>query len=132
LALARLVENGYGAAVVSNTVHGDIAALLSRTKLCSVDGAYVPFAAIIDSQILGVGKPDSQPFLLALGALGQSPEHCAHVGDSLHNDVVGAIGVGMTAIHIDPLSLCGGGAHGHFQSFAAFVDDLVPEDSLSR
>jgi FMN phosphatase YigB (HAD superfamily) len=124
-ALARLVANGYGIAVVSNTVHGDVAQMLSRTKLCSVDGEYVPVAAIIDSQILGVGKPDPQPFLLALEALGESPEHCVHVGDSLHNDVAGAIGVGMAAIHIDPLNLCADDAHGHFQSFEAFVSDLI-------
>ena len=125
-ALARLTANGFGAAVVSNTVHGDLAQLLSRTKLCSVGGDFVPVAAIIDSQIIGVGKPDPRPFQLALDALGESPKHCVHVGDSLHSDVVGAMGVGMTAIHIDPLSLCDDDTHGHFQSFEAFVNDFIP------
>jgi FMN phosphatase YigB (HAD superfamily) len=125
-ALARLIANGFGAAVVSNTIHGDLARLLSRTKLCSVGGDYVPVAAIIDSQIIGVGKPDPRPFQLALDALGESPMSCVHVGDSLHSDVVGAIGVGMTPFHIDPLNLCDDTSHGHFGSFEAFVADLIP------
>ena len=124
-ALAQLIAHGYGAAVVSNTVHGDLAQLLSRTKVCSVGSDHVPVAAIIDSQIIGVGKPDPRPFLLALDALGESPMDCVHVGDSLHSDVVGAIGVGMTAIHIDPLHLCDDETHEHFQSFEDFVIDLI-------
>jgi putative hydrolase of the HAD superfamily len=124
-ALARLTANGIGAAVVSNTVHGDLAQLLSIVQLCSVDGDFVPVAAIVDSQIIGVGKPDPRPFQLALDALSESPTDCAHVGDSLHADVVGAIGVGMTAIHIDPLNRCEDREHSHSPSFGQFVDDLI-------
>jgi HAD superfamily hydrolase (TIGR01509 family) len=123
--LARLIVHGFGVAVVSNTVHGDLAQLLSRTKMCSVGGDFVPVAAIIDSQIIGVGKPDPRPFQLALDALGESPANCVHVGDSLHSDVVGALGVGMNAIHIDPLNLCGDYAHEHWPSLDDFVTELV-------
>jgi FMN phosphatase YigB (HAD superfamily) len=132
LALARLIANGYGVAVVSNTVHGDLAQLLLETKLCSVDGESPNVAAIIDSQRIGVGKPDPRPFNLALDALGESPANCVHVGDSLQNDVVGAIGVGMRAVHIDPLNLCQDHAHKHSSSLGDFVNELNPEGSSSE
>lgn len=124
-ALARLTGNGFGAAVVSNTVHGELAQLLWRTNMCSVGGNFVRVATIIDSRIIGIQKPDPRPFLFALEALGESPESCIHVGDSLHSDVVGAIGVGMTAVHIDPLNLCDDHEHEHSNSFETFVDGLV-------
>jgi FMN phosphatase YigB (HAD superfamily) len=124
-ALARLTTNGFGAAIVSNTLHGELAQLLSKTKLCSVSGDLVPVAAIIDSQVIGIEKPDPRPFHLALDALGEKPSSCIHVGDSLHSDVVGAIGVGMTAIHIDPLNLCDDHEHEHSPSFEQFVTNLI-------
>jgi FMN phosphatase YigB (HAD superfamily) len=120
--LARLVAAGIGAAVVSNTVHGELAQLLARTNVCSVGGSPVPVAAIIDSQVIGIGKPDPRPFLFALEAMGESPTNCVHVGDSLHSDVIGAIGVGMAAIHIDPLKVCDDDSHGHSLSFSDFVN----------
>ena len=124
-ALARLTAAGFGAAVVSNTVHGELAQLMKRTNLCAVGGDLVPVAAIIDSHIIGIEKPDPRPFLFALEALGESPASYVHVGDSLHSDVVGAIGVGMAAIHIDPLNLCDDHNHGHSPSFEDFVNELI-------
>lgn len=124
-ALARLTAHGFGVAVVSNTVHGDLAQLLSRVELCSVGGRFVKVAAIVDSQIIGVGKPDPRPFQLALDAMGEIASNCIHVGDSLHSDVVGAIGTGMKAIHVDPLNLCDERDHEHSLSFEQFVNDLT-------
>jgi putative hydrolase of the HAD superfamily len=86
-ALARLRAYGIGAAVISNTSHGELAELLSRLELCDVAGDLVPVAAIIDSHLIGIEKPDPRPFLLALDALGESPTNCVHVGDSLHSDI---------------------------------------------
>jgi FMN phosphatase YigB (HAD superfamily) len=124
-ALTRLVAHGYGAAVVSNTLHGDIAQLLLTTELCSDGGAFTHVAAIVDSKILGVGKPDPRPFQLALESLNESARNCVHVGDSQRHDVVGAVGVGMSAIHIDPLDDCSDRRHGHSSSFEQFVGDLL-------
>jgi FMN phosphatase YigB (HAD superfamily) len=123
-ALQRLIDGGYGAAVVSNTVHGDVAQLLAETKVCSVSGGGVGVAAIIDSRVIGVEKPDPRPFLLALEALGVGPAECVHVGDSLHSDVAGALAVGMQAVHIDPLNLCDDLTHAHSPSFDDFVTQL--------
>jgi putative hydrolase of the HAD superfamily len=123
-ALKRLIDDGYGAAVVSNTVHGELARLLAETNVCTVDGDGVGVAAIIDSGVIGFEKPDPRPFLFALEALGVNPVECVHVGDSLHSDVAGAVAVGMRAIHIDPLNLCDDRTHEHSSSLGDFVTQL--------
>jgi putative hydrolase of the HAD superfamily len=124
-ALERLTDRGLRAAVVSNTAHGALAELLSRTGMCEVGGALVPVAAIIDSQVIGIEKPDPRPFQLALGALGEPAANVVHVGDSLHSDVVGALGVGMSVAHIDPLDLCDDHRHDHSHSFEDFVSTHI-------
>ena len=98
---------------------------MAKTKMCSVNGDLVSVAAIIDSQIIGIEKPDPRPFVLALEALGEPSANCVHVGDSLHSDVVGAVGVGMAAIHIDPLDLCDDHSHAHAASFEEFVTEFM-------
>jgi putative hydrolase of the HAD superfamily len=126
-ALRRLVADGYRLAVVSNTMHGEMEELLMRTQLCSVSGAFAPVAAVIDSQVVGVQKPDPRPFELALAALGVAASDCTHIGDSVKDDVVGAHAAGMAALHIDPLGVCGAGDHRHASSLAAFVADLLSD-----
>jgi putative hydrolase of the HAD superfamily len=124
-ALAHLVARGFGAAVISGTLNGDIAQTLLNAGICSEGGDFTHVAAVVDSQKLGVAKPDPRPFQVALNALDESSANCVHAGDSLRKDVVGALGVGMSAIHIDPLHVCVDDQHGHFSSFAQFVGDLV-------
>jgi putative hydrolase of the HAD superfamily len=124
-ALAQLVASGYRVAVVSNTEHGEMAEVLERTKVCSVGGESTPVAAVIDSNVIGIAKPDPRPFELAFEALNESASTCIHVGDSLHSDVVGARGVGMEVVHVDPLALCAESDHRHTSSFATFVTELL-------
>jgi putative hydrolase of the HAD superfamily len=124
-ALVRLVANGYGAAVISNTAHGELAQLLAKTNMCTVNGEPVAVAAIVDSQVIGIEKPDPRPFLIALDALGVSPSNCVHIGDSVHSDVVGAQGVGMNVVHVDPLDRCDDHSHEHSASFEEFVLHLI-------
>jgi len=124
-ALERLTAIGLGAAVVSNTVHGDLAGLLTRTGLCDIGGDLVAVTAIIDSQVIGFEKPDPRPFQMALKALNEPASDVIHVGDSLHSDVVGALGMGMPVVHIDPLILCDDRRHAHSSSFEDFVIDLI-------
>jgi putative hydrolase of the HAD superfamily len=124
-ALARLSEYGVRAAVVSNTVHGELSEMLSEVGICGVGGDLAPVVAIIDSHTIGIEKPDPRPFLMALDALGEHATNVVHVGDSLHSDVVGALGVGMSVVHIDPCDLCDDHRHDHSSSFAAFVDDVI-------
>lgn len=124
-ALAQLVASGYGVAVVSNTEHGEMAEVLERTGLCSVDGESTHVAAVIDSFVLGIAKPDPRAFELAFAALKENATTCIHIGDSLHSDVVGAQGVGMMVVHVDPIALCNDSDHRHTSSFATFVEELL-------
>jgi putative hydrolase of the HAD superfamily len=124
-ALAHLVSAGYGVAVVSNTEHGEVANVLEQTGVCSVGGESTNVAAVIDSSVIGTAKPDPRPFELAFAALNGSASTSIHVGDSLHGDVVGAQGVGMEVVHVDPLALCEHSDHRHTMSFAMFVSELL-------
>jgi putative hydrolase of the HAD superfamily len=93
--------------------------------MCTVNGEPVAVAAIVDSQVIGIEKPDPRPFLIALDALGVSPSNCVHIGNSVHSDVVGAQGVGMNVVHVDPLDRCDDHSHEHSASFEEFVLHLI-------
>jgi putative hydrolase of the HAD superfamily len=54
--------------------------------------------AIAISGELGVAKPDSEAFERALELLGTKAEETAMVGDSLENDVLGALGAGLAEV----------------------------------
>lgn len=60
------------------------------------------FDTIIDSEILGVRKPDPAIFLHAFEQLGIEPEQSVYVGDIYEIDILGAEKVGATGILIDP------------------------------
>lgn len=124
-AIARLETSGYNLAVIANSPHGKVAEWLTAAGMCGTSGPLPRVACVLDSQVLGFGKPDRRIFELAHSALATPPRRCAHVGDSLASDVVGAQAVGMTAIHIDPYALCGIPDHAHAASLAAFVDQLL-------
>jgi putative hydrolase of the HAD superfamily len=126
-ALLRLVSGGYALAVVSNTTHGEMEDLLVRTGLCSVSGAFAPVAAVVDSEVVGLRKPDPRIFELALAALNTAPSDCVHVGDSVGDDVMGARAAGLTPVHVDPLGLCSAGDHPHTPSLASFTTDLLEQ-----
>ncbi len=62
------------------------------------DGLLTHFDALTFSDEIGVTKPEPEPFLHTLDALQARPEQSVHVGDLPETDIVGAQGVGMTAI----------------------------------
>ncbi|MHB8491887.1 MAG: HAD family hydrolase [Solirubrobacteraceae bacterium] len=55
---------------------------------------------IVTSAVVGVAKPDAAVFGAALALAGTSAEHAVHVGDSLREDVSGALGAGLRAVLI--------------------------------
>lgn len=57
--------------------------------------------AVVCSAAEGLHKPDPRIFELACARLGVRPEACAHVGDHMYADVVGARAVGMRPVLID-------------------------------
>lgn len=68
-----------------------------RRKL-EASGVGAEVDAVAVSGELGVAKPDERAFELALGLLGRDAGETAMVGDSLENDVLGALRAGLAAV----------------------------------
>jgi putative hydrolase of the HAD superfamily len=109
-ALRRLHQAGVPIGVVSNA-SGQIEATLRRALVCEVlapggpddPARAVPVACVIDSEIVGVSKPDPAIFDHGLAALGgPDPSRVAYVGDSVTMDVEGAAAAGLHPVHLDP------------------------------
>ena len=76
------------------------ASCLQREKL---EGAGLAgcFDAVVVSGDIGIGKPDAAPYARALELLGARPEDATMVGDSLANDVDGALAAGLRAVWLN-------------------------------
>jgi putative hydrolase of the HAD superfamily len=90
-ALARARRAGARVVVVSNWDVSLVQAL-ERTGLAPLlDG-------VVTSAAVGVGKPLPAIFAAALDLAGAGPTQCLHVGDSLAEDVAGALAIGIPAV----------------------------------
>lgn len=89
-----IVSNNTGAAPEQMRTHG----------VCWVnDLEDLPrVAAIIDSSLVGVAKPDPMIMAPAIHALGVPAERVLYVGDTVHADVMGATAAGMQSVQLDP------------------------------
>jgi putative hydrolase of the HAD superfamily len=93
--LAReLAADGVHVGVISNS-EGHIAELFAEIGIADA------FAAIIDSGVVGIDKPDRRIFDLALAQLGGG-EPRVHIGDSWNADVIGALGAGWRPVWFGP------------------------------
>ncbi|MCG6956409.1 MAG: HAD-IA family hydrolase [Gemmatimonadetes bacterium] len=99
-ALQSLLDGGYRLAVVSNA-DGRVEGVLEDVGLRRY------FEFVVDSEVVGVEKPDPRIFLEASSRLGLEAEACLYVGDLYPVDYLGAIRAGMEAVLLDPLSLHG-------------------------
>lgn len=144
----RLAARRIPIVVVSNTEHGEAAALLARaglwprpqpveaasSRLGGLRGRPVPAPArssrlgppVVDSARVGIAKPDPAIFRLALDVLGLPPERLIHVGDSAAADVAGAEAAGIRALHLDPLDRCPDRRHGHLAALAELLEFFEP------
>ncbi len=124
-ALARLVDAGVPAAIVSNA-DGHIAEVLADATIAQVGpGAGTMVAVIVDSGIVGILKPDPAIFAHAVEPLGLDPQRCAYVGDSHRNDVEGSAAAGLVPVHLDPEGLGPGGPHRSVRSVDEVVDAVL-------
>lgn len=105
VALAALAAAEVPMGVVSNA-SGQIEAVLRHTEVCSIDdGCGVRMRVIVDSQVVGVAKPDPRIFDHALPHFDGFERHrIAYVGDSVTMDVASAAGAGLHPLLIDPYS----------------------------
>jgi putative hydrolase of the HAD superfamily len=105
-ALIALQEAGVPLAVVSNA-GGTMEEQLLAHEVCSVDGTtHAQVSIVVDSDVVGVEKPDPKIFSFALDVLGIAADRCIYVGDTVVFDVVGARAAGLWPIHVDPYDLC--------------------------
>ena len=102
-AFHALHASGLPLAIVSNN-SGAAPEQMKRHGVCWVsDWVDLPrVAAIIDSSLVGVAKPDPAIMTPALHALGLPSEQVVYVGDTVHADVVGATAAGMQSVQLDP------------------------------
>lgn len=115
--LTRVRSAGIPIVVVSQA-DGTAAQLLREAAMCQVgDGPGIEVDGIVDSEIVGIDKPDPGIFRYALDLVGASPEQAIHLGDTVPADVRGAQAAGIRAVHYDPFGDCEDDAadHDHVQ-----------------
>lgn len=101
-AFHRLAATGLPVAIVSNN-DGTAPDQMRDYGVCQVGPGPLPsVAAIVDSTLEGVAKPDPAIFTPALDALGLDPGRVLYVGDTVHADVAGATAAGMQVVQLDP------------------------------
>ncbi len=106
----QLAKTGIPLAVVSNN-DGSAPEQMSDFGVCQVGVGDLPeVAAIVDSTLEGVSKPDPAIFQPALTALGLDPAKVLYIGDTVHADVVGALNAGMQVAQLDPFE-----HHAHYE-----------------
>ena len=123
--LAALAATGVALAIVSNS-DGTLEDRLRREGICQVGpGAGVPMAVVIDSDAVGVAKPDPAIFHLALRATGVAPDRALHIGDTVGADVEGARAAGVRPVHLDPYGFCTDGSHPHVRDLRSVAEALL-------
>ncbi len=111
-------------AVVTNN-NGTAVEQCRDLELCQVGpGPLLEVAAIVDSGIVGVAKPDPRIFAPALEALGTDASRTLYVGDTVHADVRGAGAAGMPVVQLDPFDHHVGHAHWRLPDVVALADHL--------
>ena len=101
-ALRAIADTGAQIAIVSNA-DGTVEQQLRADGICQVGpGEGVEVAAVLDSRVVGVAKPDPAIFAFALEAVGVAPDRAIHVGDTPAADVAGARAAGIHPVLVDP------------------------------
>jgi putative hydrolase of the HAD superfamily len=102
-ALDKLAAGGLPLGVVSNA-SGQIEAVLRRSGVCQVGrGDGVAVRCVVDSEVVGVAKPDPAIFdFAAVHFPGLDRQRICYVGDSVTMDITGATTAGLHPILLDP------------------------------
>ncbi len=102
MAFHQLAASGLPVAIVSNN-DGTAPEQMNRHGVCQVgDGPLPSVAAIVDSTLIGIAKPDPAIFAPALDALALPPDQVLYIGDTVQADVNGALAAGMQVVQLDP------------------------------
>jgi FMN phosphatase YigB (HAD superfamily) len=94
--------------------------------LCQIGPGSLPtVAAIVDSGLLGIAKPDPRIFAPALDALGTDAARTLYVGDTVHADVRGAAAAGMPVVQLDPFGYHADHPHWRLPDVVALAGHLA-------
>ena len=101
--LAELNRLGVPIGIVSNA-SGQVESVLRRSGLCQVGaGDHPEVLCVVDSDVVGVAKPDPRIFDHALPHFpGVERGRVAYVGDNVTMDVGGAAAAGLVPVLFDP------------------------------
>ena len=114
--LRALCATGATVVIVSNS-DGTAEQSLVSMGVCQIGrGPGASVAAVLDSALVGIRKPDPRIFALALSEAGVPADRAVHAGDSVWADVEGARAAGITPVHFDPHGLCQAQDHEHAAS----------------
>ena len=123
-AFHRLAATGLPLAVVSNN-DGTAPEQMRDFGICQVgEGPLPSVAAIVDSTLVEVAKPDPRIFDPAISALGVDPQHIVYVGDTVQADVAGATNAGMQVVQLDPFDHHEVYGHTRMRDLDEFVSTL--------
>lgn len=123
-ALERLALAGIPMGVVSNA-SGQIEAMLARS-ICQVGpGEHVDMRVIVDSEVVGVAKPDPRIFEFALPSFSEyEKSRIAYVGDSVTMDIAASSAAGLHPILVDPYDDHVGADFERIKSVGDLADEL--------
>ena len=96
-ALEKLAERGFKMGVIGNTLIWPSSYTRFLLEKCGIAKF---FRAQLYADEIGISKPDRRIFLHLCRSLGVEPQQTVHVGDSLSEDIGGALSAGMKAILI--------------------------------
>lgn len=111
-AMKALSLRGFKMVLVSNLWPFPVECLFAEDNL----GKYFPEQYRVYSFREGVSKPDPELFRRVHGRAGSSPERCLMIGDSLENDIIPAMAIGMKTCLIDRKGV--------------YSDDVIPQGVL--
>lgn len=112
-------------AIVTNN-NGTAVEQCRDMAICQIgDGPLPSVAAIVDSTVVGIAKPDPAIFQPALDALGTAPDRTLYVGDTVHADVRGATAAGMPVVQLDPFDHHAGHDHWRMPDVVALAEHLA-------
>jgi FMN phosphatase YigB (HAD superfamily) len=98
----RAFEDAHTALIAARAVAGKVVVAsnwdVSLEHVLEQLGLAPLLDGIITSARAGARKPSPQIFMEALAVAGVAPEHAVHIGDSVDEDVAGAVGAGITAV----------------------------------
>lgn len=124
-ALDRLATAGVPMGVVSNA-SGQIESMLRR-DICQVGpGPHIDMRVIVDSDVVGVAKPDPAIFDHALPSFAEFEHNrIAYVGDSVTMDIASSSLVGLHPILLDPYDDHVGADFERIASLHQLADELT-------